>query len=273
MIRMKSFIGILGLLIAVSACETKDQNPAPEIPPYETMMVDLKAFDANKSAEIITPSNYEFTRNQVGVWSTLLGVTLAVPVAAFYHSFSESAEWLGNNQWQWGYNVNVFAATYTARLVATLKSDMVVWEMYILRDGVNGFPEFKWFEGTSMLDGKSGTWTLYHSYQFQEKVLEIEWQKTADEVGYVKYDYVRELDNERKVNKLNGCYMEYGLQDNYFDAYVDMYVFDFIYKWSYINLTTEWSTTQYDGRVKEAVFFNDTEWHCWNNIGEDHSCQ
>ena len=47
----------------------------------------------------------------------------------------------------------MFGATYTARLTGEIRTDDIQWEMYITRTGINAYAEFKWYEGTSDLDG------------------------------------------------------------------------------------------------------------------------
>ena len=78
-------------------------------------------------------------------------------------------------------------------LLGTLEADQVKWEMYITKTGIEPFDEFLWFEGTSKIDGKSGQWILYHSAAFPEKTVQIDWKKEAEEVGEIKYTYVREF--------------------------------------------------------------------------------
>jgi hypothetical protein len=144
--------------------------------------------------------------------------------------------------------------------------------MYLTKEGVQGFPEFKWFEGTSSLDGKSGAWTLYHSYQFQEAVLKMDWKRTNDEVGEVKYTYVRELDDNREINLFNGSWLTYGKQDDALDAFFKVHWWD---AWTQKDKDAEimWSTSEYYGKVKNSHFFGDEEWHCWDSYGYDMVCE
>ncbi len=143
--------------------------------------------------------------------------------------------------------------------------------MYITKTGINPHDEFKWFEGISDLDGNGGEWALYHSYEHQDKVLEIDWTKTGDEIGQITYTYVRALNDLGETENFNGSYLTYGLQDEYFDAFYTVHAYSENLS-NYTDTYIEWSTTEYFGHVKAEYWFQDTDWHCWDNTGEDMDC-
>ncbi|NJO89752.1 MAG: hypothetical protein HC831_12985 [Chloroflexia bacterium] len=274
---LKGLLVIAFLSFIATSCEKKeDVETAPVLPPYESMKVDFgKMANGKKSVTDINSSvNFAAAGITVGVWNVMLTLTLAVPVGAFAHSFSTEPVYLGDLKWQWSYDVNVFGGKYNARLTGTIRTNDVKWEMYIAREGINSFPEFLWFEGTSDLDGNSGQWVLYHSYEVQEAVLQIDWQKEADQIGDVKYTYIRETDNGSQDQLANGSYLNYGLQDATFNAFYT------IHSVTRANLATEgfkdifieWSTTTYDGRIKSELYYGDTDWHCWDTEGLDIIC-
>lgn len=270
-------ISVMVLLFA-SSCEKNEEAAPPELPPYETMAAN---FDEFKVKEQTTKSlamggdsmaTWNHAHGVVGIWSFMLTATMVVPVTAYYHSFSHSPVNVGDKLWQWEYEVDGFTSKYIARLTGEVRDNDVTWEMYLTKEGVQGFPEFKWFEGTSSLDGKSGAWTLYHSYQFQEAVLKMDWKRTNDEVGEVKYTYVRELDDNREINLFNGSWLTYGKQDDALDAFFKVHWWD---AWTQKDKDAEimWSTSEYYGKVKNSHFFGDEEWHCWDSYGYDMVCE
>lgn len=270
------FVVILTVL-SVDSCKKVDTVQTLDIPPVETMVIDFgKLVDTNKSAPIAgnslaTNTNWLVAASTVGVWNIIIGATFAVPVAAFKASFNHASNKINDNTWEWNYSVDGFASKYSARLVGILQTSQVKWEMYITKTGVDPFDEFLWFEGTSALDGKSGHWYLYHSAEFPEKTVQIDWQKEGAEVGNIKYTYIRELNSERQPDNFNGSYLVYGLQDATYDAYVNVHAYNNQTS-DFSDTSIEWSRSDFSGHVKAPSFFDDSEWHCWDSSGNDVVC-
>lgn len=266
-------ISVLGLSI-FSSCE-KNKDTPPEIPPYSTMAIDFSKFTTDtKSAQTDTTQiNYASAGLTIFAWNVALTATLVVPVAAFYQSFENKAEYLGDKTWQWNYNGSGFANTYHARLVGTIRENDVKWEMYISKSGIGAHEEFLWFEGTSKSDGTSGQWILYHSYAIQNEVLQIDWKKTGNEVGQVKYTYVYEpFVNGTQLTV--GSSLTYGLTDGDLDAFYNIeYSTRERSSDIMLKVNIEWSTTTYNGRIKAEHYFQDQNWHCWDSQGYDTLCE
>lgn len=261
-----------------TGCEKEKDPPAPHLPDFETMAIDFSKFtDQTKSAALndTTMNNYVAASLTAGYWNIMIGITLAVPVISFAECFNHEANYLGNNIWQWQYDVNVLGATYKARMTGELKTDRVKWEMYVSREGVGAFEEFKWFEGTSSSDGTHGEWKLYHSPLVREAVLQIDWKKTGYEIGEIRYTYIRESDNGDKKQLSKNSYLEYGLTEAFYNAFYNIhYTTRDIEAEGFLDVYIEWSTTEYNGRIKAAHFFpNDPDsWYCWNRHGYDTIC-
>lgn len=274
---MKNLFAVLFLVILVSGfwgCEKKG-NP-PVIPPEGTMLIDFSNFtgsaksalpaafsDGTKGAEDL---NYSLAATIAGVWNTLIAVNLAIPVAAFKKAMDVKPVYLDKKKWQWKYNVNVLAATYIAKLTGQITSSGVKWEMYIKREGVGGFDEFLWFEGTSAADGKSGQWVLTESQTNQVPMLQIDWNITGTEVGSVKYTYIK------TGSPLKDSFIEYGLTTGSLNAFYNVYLYDTESLLKFVTVNIEWSTTGHNGRIKAPDYFSDTAWHCWDSNGNDTEC-
>lgn len=284
---MKKLLSVLLTIAVINlmfvSCEIQEKDNPPEIPPYESMFTDFSQFKVNEEGEAIyvsntksteegTKLNYGFSALEVGFFNIVLVATLAVPVASFAASFNNQPEFLGDATWQWSYDVTGFAKTYKARLVGQIRSSDVLWQMYLAVEGVNGHPEFLWFHGTSDLDGNGGQWILNHSYQHQDAVLQIDWERDGDEVGEIKYTYVRELDNNGEVDKGNGNYIEAGKIIGVLDAFYNIHIYNNEQQ-DFIDVNIEWSTSEYNGRVMCPEFFKDPEWHCWDSFGYDIECE
>lgn len=274
--KSKFFAGLMAIVVLtafLSSCETESNDTPPELPPYESMAIDFSKFSDNTktaTVESSTSVNHGSAVITISVWNIMLGITLAVPVATFYESFKKEPTFLGDSKWQWTYDVN----TYSARMTGQVRADDVKWEMYITKKGLGAFPEFKWFEGTSDLNAMGGTWTLYHSYNLQEAVLEIDWEKSGDDIGEISYTYIRESSNGDQKQLSKDSYIQYGLADGLLDAYYNIHsttrdVEDEGFK----DVNIEWSTTEYFGRIKAFHYFQDADWHCWDSEGIDTECE
>jgi len=263
---------LVALLIPFfQGCEKKG-NP-PVVPPEGTMIMDFSNFtDGSKSAYSLpglkgaNDVNYSVAKTVAGVWNSLLFVNLAIPVAAFRKAIENKPSYLDNKKWQWKYTVNVLSATYTARLTGQITSANVKWEMYISREGVGGFPEFLWFEGTSALDGKSGQWILNESREAQVPMLQIDWQITGTDVGSVKYTYIK------TGSPFKDSYIQYGLTTGAYNAFYEVHFYESTSYMRFVDVNIEWSTSGHNGRVKAQDYFGDTAWHCWDGNGNDITC-
>lgn len=265
------------VLVLIGCTKDNETDPdAPQIPPYETMAINFDDFkvDDSKSATALNNTfvNWTYAKASVGFFSGIIGLTLIVPVATFYKSFEQKPTYLGDNKWEWKYDVAVGNATYKARMTGELRTSDVKWEMYVSLTGENGFSEFKWFEGTSQIDGTAGQWTLYHSEKFQEEVLTIDWKKSSEKVAEITYTYVREKNNLRQPDVAKGSYLKYGLQESALDAYFKVYFYE-IFSQKMVNVDVQWSTTVYNGQVKAPHNYQDQDWHCWNSKGLDTDCK
>jgi hypothetical protein len=268
---MKKFFTLLLLTLflgsLMTGCKKKPGDP-PILPPVESMAIDFSNFEpGKKSADVLLPkgienSNWEFAALVAGYWRAVAFVTLAVPVYSFQLAIDQDPVYLDDKTWQWDYEAKVFTITYKARLTGQIRSDDVLWKMYITREGTGGFNEFLWFEGTSDLDGKGGQWTLNHSATYKEPVLYIEWEGDGTEVTYVKYTYVRVLNDSRVADPFKNSYIEYGkATSGSYDSYYTIYYYNGS---AFSNMEVKWSSTALSGTVQCQAFFGDALWHCWD---------
>ena len=250
-----------------TGCEKKGTPPA--LPPAESMKIDFSSFAVGKKSLTIPGAaenvNWAVAATIAGIWNSLIVVNLAVPVASFEKAVSLSPSYIDNKTWQWKYSVNVAGAAYNARLTGQIRSDDVLWTMYISKDGTGSFPEFTWFTGTAALDGNSGTWTMNASHDDQTPLLQIDWTKSGENIATVKYTYVKTGES------FTGSYIEYGLTSATLNAYYNVHAY-IATKLSFVDVNIEWSTSAYNGRVKAPAYFEDENWHCWDSNGNDITC-
>jgi hypothetical protein len=233
------------------------------------MSIDFTNFDSGKkSGDFLTfekgveNSNWEFSALVAGYFKAIITGTLAVPVATFKKALDQTPSWLEEKTWQWSFSTTILSVTYKARLVGQIRTSDVLWKMYITREGTGGFAEFIWFEGTSKLDASSGQWTLNHSSQFKEPLLQIDWTKTTTGIGTVKYTYVRTQNDNRGTDPFKTSYIEYGkTTGTTYNAYYNIHYYTGM---AFSDMNVEWSTTGKNGRVKCTPYFGDASWYCWN---------
>ncbi len=270
---MKKVLSLI-LVVALMAgsfygCK-KDKGDPPTLPPAESMVIDFSAFVSSSKSGAVDFSNkgtenlnWETAALIVGTWRTIIAVTLAIPVASFKVAVDQDPVYLSDKKWQWSYNVSAAGVTYKARLTGEIGPSDIIWEMYITREGAGGFTEFKWFDGTSKLDGTSGKWTLNESSSAQTPLLQIDWTKSGTEIGTLKYTYV-------KSGQSNGAYIEAGKTSAALNAYFTIHYYNTsLSKFSDVNI--EWSTSTKEGRIKSSDYL-DGQWKCWDSNHVNKTC-
>jgi len=266
----RNLSSVAGLLLITAFLFTtgckKDKEPAPDLPPQSSFIMDFSAFsnpsDTLASREVTTYHNWGYAYTNVVVWNALLTVGLAVPVASFVEAFNHEAIYHPDqNNWTWSYNVTVNFVVYEAQLTGYLETDSLVWEMRITKG--NEYSSFLWYYGKSVLDPNSpgGYWILRENPLNPNDLLRIDWHKYSDGTADIRYMNIRPGDTE------NGGYIFFGTTLEYFDRIYD------IFNKGQDNLTEiEWSSVNRDGHVKDAVHFGDDVWHCWDTNLLDVEC-
>ena len=271
---MKKTASILIIITLVGGlfwgCEKKENPPA--LPPAGTMSIDFSTFLTSKKSASISgdKTNWSLAATTAGVWNIILAVNLVIPVASFELAVNTTPVYL-ENKWVWSYDFNVVGATYKAKLTGQVVSNNVNWEMYISRDGVGAFAELLWFEGTSKTDGTSGQWILNHSLQFPEPMLQIDWVAVGSNIGNIKYTYIRDKKDDRSTDPFKGSYIQYGLTTNTLNSFYEVHQNTGVVN-VFNDIFIEWSSTNHDGHIKASNYYQDNLWHCWNESGDNVTC-
>jgi len=260
---LKPSFAILALVLVMTSCKKEDE-PAPELPPQSSFIMDFSDFsnpdDTLGSREITTYHNWGYSYTNVLIWSSLLKIGLAVPVASFIESFNHEAVYHPDeNNWTWSYNVTVNLVVYEAELTGYLETDSVVWEMRVTAGAQ--YADFLWYYGKSAINGSGGYWILQENPQNPNPLLQIDWHHPSEGLADISYTNVKPGGPE------NGGYIFYGTALTGFDRFYD------IYNKGLDNLTEiEWSSVNKDGRVKDPHHFGDEDWNCWNENLMDIVC-
>ena len=257
-----NFTLLIGLLFALSiqSCK-KDYETPPDLPPKASFITDFPDFDNDKA--VADSTNWKFAATNVSVWSSIITVNFAVPVASYVEAVNNHTPiYLSDNTWLWEYSfTDILGITYSAKFYGTVHSEYVDWEMYISKKSV--YVDFLWFTGTSLTDGTKVDWILYEGPNKAGELLSIEYNKTSDNTGNVKYMNIVPGGAE------NGGYIMYG-NNNEIALNACCHVYN---KGQDLLTEIEWNQTVKNGRVKEIKHFQDNEWHCWNESLQDAVCE
>ncbi|MFO8009256.1 MAG: hypothetical protein R6U89_00435 [Dehalococcoidia bacterium] len=262
----------------------------PEIPPLDSLKIDFGAFQSlGETSALPDASQYGFqlasyerpneeksshgtaalgdqsywnhAAFNVGIWSAIIVVGLAVPVAAFAASFHNIPLQQPDGSWVWSYDVRVGGVVHSAELHGKYIADGVRWDMYISKDG--HYSDFHWFYGESDLPATEGFWVLKNKPSDPTDLLRIDWHRSIEDgTGDIKYTNIVPGGPE------NGgyIYME-NTDDTPYGSYWDIYN-----KGKDNHTYIEWNRNTQTGRVKDAKRFGDSQWHCWDSNHKNTEC-
>ncbi len=264
---------LASLVLVYTSCE-KDKTPdAPLLPPQEAFAMDFSDFNDEKYADgkkamsvegsLMSYTHYAHAFLTVAGWNTMATLTIAVPVISYAAVLNTEPVYLGDNKWEWTSSVEAEPATYTARLTAErISNEEFKAEMYITKEAVMGFENFKWFEGTVRYDRTHASWTLYESPANPIELLNIEWNKDWEkEVSDISYTNVKEGGTEL------GSYIMFEI--------VDETPYNARYTISHTQNTVliEWNRETKAGRISDPGKFGDDAWYCWDDSFQDVVCE
>ncbi len=270
-----SFILVLLISFIFFSCSNEELNTpeeeSPDIPPQSTFIMDFSEFPDTSSPvlleKILSPdtlqrTNWRWAAFNVGVWNTVLTITLAVPAAAFVEAFNHEPVQQPDGSWLWSYDVTVGSIVHTAKLFGKLVSNGVEWRMLLTKQGF--YEDFEWYRGFSNLTLTEGNWTLNKDPNDPVPFLYITWhrnvqQNTAD----IRYT------NIVPQAPANGSYIFYSKTNDFpYNRFYNIFGQE-----ETRNIDMEWNYENLFGRVMDPLYFGDPDWHCWNEQLFNIDCQ
>jgi hypothetical protein len=259
------------LFFVLVGCTKTDVNgpesEAPTIPPKESFVMDFSfqsSSSMSKSTQILAKQNWGYAALNVGIWNTIITVGLAVPVGAFAATIDQDKEpvKLDDGTWVWNVDYQILGVRHTAELHGKIEISGVTWKMYISKE--NFYDKFLWYTGESDFLATEGKWTLNQAPDNPQPILDITWNREPEDgTADIKYTNIEPDGPE------NGGYIHYGkVNETPYDAFYDIFN-----KGKDNHTDIKWNLTSKDGRVKDPLHFGDDDWHCWNNLLEDTTCQ
>jgi hypothetical protein len=254
-------ISALSFTIIMGGCKKDDEIVAPELPPMESLLMVFSDFDTDKTTKAVADyNNWGIAFANVSVWNGLIFVHMAIPIASYAEALKQQPAYLGENKWEWQYDVTVGAVGYSASLVTErISNEEFTAAMYVSFSGLTPTEGFKWFEGTVRFDHTHALWTLYDP-ENSSPVIEIEWNRDWEaDTGDITYTNVTD-DAE------SGSFLSYS-----FDPALQ---FDASYTISLAAGLTliEWDRETKAGRIKSPGKYGDSNWHCWNSDLQNDVC-
>lgn len=263
----KLFLGIfVSSTLLFTSCDEStpvaDPGEAPQIPPVSSFLMNFDFVNAN-SGRVATSNNWTYAALNVGFWNLALTTTFAVPVASFAEAFNHEPTFDASLPgWVWQYDYAHDGGQYLARLEAQVTSTTVEWDMFISR--TDGFEDFNWYSGASLLDGSSGSWILNKEVNDPRPFIEVKWVKNTDDiVSNIGYTNIEEGSDE------NGNFIFYQVTN---EADLDR-SYDLYDKSDDNLIEIEWNSSDKSGRVRDLVYFQETDYQCWDSSLDDASCE
>ncbi len=282
---MKSINVIFLLLLSIflmQSCTPEELNAgggkeeiqeAPELPEMSDFIMPFTGFteaDTNRvvstmsnSRSLKTYKNWFYAATNLVVFQVAIATHMAIPVATFAEAFNHTPTHIGNGVFQWKYTVNDVSGNFVCRLTAEFtndNNDEVEWNMYVSK--VGAYSDVNFYTGITSTTEKSGTWTLRHKPNNVEDALLIEYGPDGNNGGQIKYTNIvpNTVDN--------GSYVEYTEIDGAeYDKTYDI----FLAKEDNL-VEILWSEANIYGKVKSPMFFNDEDFHCWDDTRADAIC-
>jgi hypothetical protein len=263
------FILILSVMILNTSCDKEEKGEQPELPPVESMVMDFSDFQESpgdivkgEKVAITTYTNFNYAYQTVSFWNAFTAISLLVPVSSYSYALQQEPVYLGNNKWEWSYNFMIEQEEFTA----TLKGERLDNERFsmVMNIAYADLPllKLKYFDGICRYDHTAAEWNLYKFDDASSiKTLEIEWTKnyeTGD--ASLKYTYV-----EPGQTETNSSITWIIDPDGTYNAgyYIVL---------STGNVDIEWDTKTKAGHVRSPYYFEDSDWHCWNDLLQDIVC-
>ncbi len=268
----KLIILVMVALFAFYACNKQstdnEETEPPAVPPETTLEIDFSNFDTGspttqllKTTDQQTAQNWFRAATMVFFWKMMSQVTMAVPTMAFKMAVSTQPQY-EDNGWVWSHDFTAGQRSFNATLKAYKNDEQQRWdwEMYITSEG--NFTDFEWFYGYSSFDGNSGGWTINKSPDEPNPLLDINWEVHSDSTMVIRWTIVDTSSSQY------GSYIEFGtMTDSNYNAYFNLYDSKEDY-----TVEIQWNTTTKAGRIKDEVYFQDTNWHCWDENRQDVTC-
>jgi hypothetical protein len=199
---------------------------------------------------------------QVSFWNAFITVGTAIPVASYIKALSQKPVYLGDNRWEWKYDIIAENKGFNVSLITErISNEEFTASMYVSLDAFSGYADFKMFDGTVRYDHTHAIWTLYENPLTPSPLLKVEWNRDWEAgTGDLTYTNISPGGNE------HGSYISYSFdQAQEYDATYTISV-------KAGESVIEWNRESRAGKIMSTFIFGNDQWHCWNSNLQNIDC-
>src|SRR5690606_34765925 len=222
-----------------------------------------QSFDVDPNGRGAFGQNWFNAAGRVTIVSLAVGVHLIVPHAAT-EAAAQAQPFVEDGTWIWENTVAHEGREVTFRLEGTPEGTEIDWRMLISADDLGGadYDAFELYNGTTSLDGKSGTWRLYYDIEGERtEVLDADFDVTSETVRELTYSVPHTNPNP----DAHGSSVRYAADgaDRLFDWHQEMEDLDHLIAWDAVTKAGSIIATDYNGGARA----------CWDEHLEDVPCE
>ncbi|PAU93059.1 hypothetical protein CK503_14160 [Aliifodinibius salipaludis] len=201
----------IGLIFMTSCNDSTsniaEQDTVPEVPPANSMAMDLSIFDSSGSNSGTTDNqeNYQEAAQTISDIQAMMNRNINPSLDLLKQADTTEAEQLNSTKWEWKFTNDEQEGRliYEVRLVAERESnDEVKWDIFLSSSVLQNEKHF--ISGTSNKEVTEGVWT-YHGFgragQPSQELAELDWQMTQNQDIEVEFTIV--ADNSFSGSKVN----------------------------------------------------------------------
>jgi len=273
MLKKTNFIvlGIFILLFTLTACkknstDTGDEDQTPVLPPQNTLTMDFSEFSSAplaKKASDVTTSNWAHAAEIITIWGTMVNLPLVLPTTAYAYLLTQEPVKEENGSWKWTKNFTLDMQKFTADLYCSKGLAGWNWEFDLTEEQV--YENFKWFTGKSLFNGSAGSWNFYYDPTTPKGFIEVKWAIDKKDSTF-KITYILKDSSNESLGA--GSFIEFEtLTDTTYNAHFVVYT-----KSNDQTVEIYWNRQTRAGRIKDPVYYEDTNWRCWDEYRQDINC-
>ena len=247
----------LAIAVALIGCDstsTADTTPAPIAAAAFDLGADTFPSD-NGRAGASAGANYTNAAIRVGIVTTVVGLSLALPSAAT-HAVTRDTPEVVDGVWIWATQENVLGTPVALRLEGTPDGGEIDWRLTAQQVGAGADAPFTYYTATTSLDGKTGSWRLFDPNQ-TGAVLRADFDVRAGDDQEVTFAVPKGREN-------GGTSVRYATNGS-------THTFDFVSQPQDERALIQWSETTRAGSIT-ADGFNGGATACWNASLANVSC-
>ena len=294
MFKSISFFSLFLALVVFTSCDPEEMvqpedmnqpgempSVAPEIPPAEMYLIPIASFtetdvdttnSTNRLSYMPSYKNWGYSAVNLVAWNTATAIYTAIPLTAFGLAANTEPIKLEDDTWEYTYQFQApessggktYDIVLTAEYFIQFGADWeVAWKMSLSEEG--GFQNFQWFEGIVALDFTSAQFALNQNPNNPSPAIEITYEGALDLPNPLNSEVNLRYTNVDPGSETLGRYLEYRSDpENPFAKAYDI-------KGNDESIEIQWNVPG-GGRVKDSKFFEDNEWHCWDESLQDTDC-